>query len=91
MALRRGVGCVVSLLVLACMVSAAGIAAVWYVVAREPSVAQNSTLVLRLDTDLHEASSDDVVRQVLGGNQSSRSAPSSTTSGRRRSTSGSAP
>src|SRR4029079_7194182 len=69
-ALRRGVGCVVSLLVLACVVSAAGIAAVWYVVAREPSVAQNSTLVLRLATDLRESPSDDVVRQVLGGNQS---------------------
>ena len=70
MALRRGVGCVVSLLVLACLVSAAGLAAVWYVVTRQPSVAQNSTLVLRLDTDLHEASSDDVVRQFIGGDQS---------------------
>jgi protease-4 len=69
-ALRRGVGCVVSLLVLACIVSAAGLVAVWYVVTREPSVSQNSTLVLRLDTDLHEASSDDVVRQFIGGNQS---------------------
>ena len=70
MAVRRGVGCVVSLLVLACVASAAGVAAVWYVVTREPSVPQNSALVLRLDTDLHEASSDDVVRQVLGGHQS---------------------
>ena len=57
-------------LVLACIVSAAGLVAVWYVVTREPSVSQNSTLVLRLDTDLHEASSDDVVRQFIGGNQS---------------------
>ena len=38
MALRRGVGCVVSLIVLACVASATGLAAVWYVVSREPSV-----------------------------------------------------
>jgi len=61
---------VVSLIVLACVASALGLAAVWYAVSREPSVAQNSTLVLRLDTDLHEAAADDVFRQFFGDGKS---------------------
>jgi protease-4 len=60
---------VVGLIVLATVASALGLGAVWYVVSREPSVPQNATLVLRLDSDLHEASPDDVFRQILGGSQ----------------------
>jgi len=64
---RRGIGFVVGLIVFACIVSAAGVAALWYVLGREPSVASNALLVMRLDTDLRDGSSDDVVRQLLGG------------------------
>lgn len=67
MALRRGVGLVLGLLVFAIAVSAAGVLAIWVVVGREPSVASNSTLVLRLDTDLREAVPGDVVRQFISG------------------------
>lgn len=70
MALRRGVGLIVGLLVLATVVSVAGMAAVWMLVSREPAVARNSTLVLRLDSDLHEAAPDDVFRQFFGGGPS---------------------
>lgn len=69
MAVRRGVGCVVGLIVLALVASALGLGAVWYVVSREPSVPQNSTLVLNLDTDLHESSAADVFRRLLGGGE----------------------
>ena len=67
MALRRGVGLVLGLLLIAVLVSAAGMALLWSVAAREPAVARNSTLVLQLDTDLHEASPDDVMRQLFAG------------------------
>jgi protease IV len=64
---RRGIGFVVGLIVFACIVSAAGVAALWYVLGREPSVASNAMVVMHLDTDLRDGSSDDVVRQLLGG------------------------
>ncbi len=66
MGVRRGIGLVVGLLLAACLVSLAGIVALWFVVGRGPSVAANSTLVLNLDTDLSENPPDDVVRAVLG-------------------------
>jgi len=66
-ALRRGVGFVLGLLIFAVAVSAAGVVTLWVVVGREPSVSSNSTLVMRLNTDLREAAPDDVVRQVLSG------------------------
>jgi protease-4 len=66
-ALRRGLGLVIGLLVVACVVSAAGLGAVWFVASRQPSVARESTLMLRLDTDLHEGAPDDVFQQVLSG------------------------
>ena len=69
MAVRRGVGCVVGLIVVASVASALGLSVAWYVVSREPSVPQNSTLVLSLATDLHESSPDDVLRQLLGGGE----------------------
>jgi protease IV len=68
-AVRRGIGLVVGLLVVACVVSVAGMLAVYYIVSREPGVTRNSTLVLRLQGDLVESAPDDVFRQVLRGDQ----------------------
>ena len=65
--MRRGVGLVVGLLVVAVLMSAAGMAFIWALAAREPAVARNSTLVLQLDTDLRESSPGDYVRQVFSG------------------------
>ena len=65
--MRRGVGLVVGLLVVAVLMSAAGMAFIWALAAREPAVARNSTLVLQLDTDLRESSPDDYMRQVFSG------------------------
>ena len=67
MALRRGVGLVLGLLVVAVLISAAGMALLWAVASREPAVARNSTLVLQLDTDLRESSPDDFMRQLFAG------------------------
>jgi protease-4 len=57
----------VALLVAAVLVSVTGVALMWMVASRQPSVARNSTLVLELDTDLREASPEDVFRQFLEG------------------------
>ncbi len=54
MALRRGVWLVIILLVLAVFVSAAGLLLLYTAVGREPQVARNSTLVLRLNGDFAE-------------------------------------
>jgi len=71
-ALRRGFGLVIGLIVIAFAVSAAGLGALWLFTSRQPSVSRDSTLMLRLDTDLNETAPDDVFRQVLSG----RRAPS---------------
>ena len=65
-ALRRGVGLVVGLLVVAVLISAAGMTFIWAFASREPAVARNSTLVLQLDTDLRESSADDFIRLFAG-------------------------
>jgi len=64
---KRGVRLVLFLIVLAVIVSAAGMTLVFLAVGRQPSVARNSTLVLKLDGDLHEVPTDGVVRQLLEG------------------------
>ena len=69
MALRRGFGLVLALLSAAILISLAGVTLLWIVTSRQPSVAEHSTLVLDLDTDLREASPEDVVRQFLAGRQ----------------------
>jgi len=66
-ALRRGLGLVIGLIVIAFAVSAAGLGALWLLTSRQPSVARESTLMLRLDTDLNEGGRDDVFQQVLSG------------------------
>src|SRR4051812_24807695 len=65
-ALRRGIGVVIGLLVIAVLISAAGMTFMWALVSREPAITRNSTLLLQLDTDLRESSADDVTR-LFGG------------------------
>ena len=54
MAVRRGVWLVVALLVLAVMISAAGLAFTSLMIGREPQIAGNSTLLLKVSGDLQE-------------------------------------
>ncbi|HEY2434384.1 MAG TPA: signal peptide peptidase SppA [Vicinamibacterales bacterium] len=54
MAIRRGVWIVIVLIVLAISVSAAGLLLIASAFGREPAVARNSTLVLRIGGDLNE-------------------------------------
>ena len=68
---KRGVRLVFGLLVLAVLISLAGIAAMYIIGGRAPSVARNSTLVIRLDDDLHEGPTEGVVQQIFEGNQPS--------------------
>ena len=65
MALRRGIGFVFVLIGLAAFVSIAGILLLYLLVSREPSIAQQSTLVLRPGGELHEVVPDDVVGQFI--------------------------
>jgi protease IV len=66
---KRGVRLVFGLLILAVLVSLAGIALMYFAVGAAPAVARNSTLVLRLDDDLHEVPTDGVVQQLLEGSR----------------------
>jgi protease-4 len=65
MAVRRGVWIVLILIGLAVMVSAAGVVLMYTAVGREPQVAGNSTLVLRVDGDLPEMESASVFGQLF--------------------------
>ncbi len=65
MALRRGVAFVLILIVAAVLVSAAAVVLVFAVVGREPDVAANSTLVLRVGGDLAEAEPGGVLNQFV--------------------------
>ena len=65
MAVRRGVGLVLVLVLLACIVSFGGLLAIWLMVGSEPSVPSRSTLVLRIDGDPIEGGPDDGFRQFL--------------------------
>jgi protease-4 len=65
--MRRGVAVVLVLLVVAILISAGGMALLWAVASREPTVTRNSTLVLQLDTDLRDSSPDDYMRQLFAG------------------------
>jgi protease-4 len=68
---KRGVRVVFGLLFLAILVSMAGLVLMYFAVGRQPSVGGNSTLVLRLDDDLHEVPTDGIMQQLLEGNQPS--------------------
>lgn len=65
MAVRRGVGLVIFLVLLACIVSFGGILAVWLLVGAEPSLPSRATLVARIDGDPVEGGPDDGFRQYL--------------------------
>ena len=54
MATRRGIGLVLTILFLAVLISASGIVLLFLMVGREPAVAANSVLVLRVEGDLAE-------------------------------------
>lgn len=64
---KRGVRVVLVLIVLAVLVSAAGMTLMFVALGREPAVARDSTLVLKLEGDLHEVPTDGVVTQILEG------------------------
>jgi protease-4 len=67
-ALRRGVVFVLSFITLAVIVSVTGIAFVYLLVSRGPSIEDDSTLVLRPGGELQETVPDDVVGQLIGRN-----------------------
>ena len=66
---KRGVRLVLGLIVMAVLVSLAAVALMYVAVGRAPSVQRDSTLVLRLDDDLHEVAGDGVVQQLLEGSK----------------------
>ena len=64
-AVRRGLGLVLTLLAVACLVSFGGLLLMWAFVGREPTVPSRATLVLRIDGDPVDGGSDDGIRQLL--------------------------
>ena len=63
--MRRGVGVVLTVLGAAVLLSITGMAVAYLLLAREPPVARDSTLVLRPGGELHEVLPNDVAGQVL--------------------------
>ena len=66
MATRRGLGLVFTILLLAVLVSMAAMVVLMLAVGREPAVPSNAYLVVRVEGDLADASSDTVFESVLG-------------------------
>lgn len=64
-ALRRGVTFVVSMIVVACMISAAALLILYVVISREPAVPANATLILPISGQLDE-SREDVIGLLRG-------------------------
>jgi protease-4 len=64
-AVRRGVAIVLTLITLAVIVSFLGVAFIYVLVSRGPSIEDDSTLVLRPGGELQETTPDDVVGQLL--------------------------
>ncbi len=65
MALRRGAGLVFTLIGLAVVVSMAVLMLMYLMIAREPPVARDSTLVMRPGGELHEVLPDDLFGQFI--------------------------
>ena len=65
---KRGVRLVIGLLFLAVLVSVAGVTVMYLTMGGGPTIGRNSTLVLRLDDDLHEVPGGGVA-QLLEGNR----------------------
>ena len=66
MALARGVRFVLTFLMLAIVVSIAGLMLMYVVISREPAVPSSATLVLRPGGEMQEVVPDDVVGQLIG-------------------------
>ncbi len=66
MATRRGLGLVFTILLLAVLVSMAAMVVLMLAVGREPAVPSNAYLVVRVEGDLADASSDTVFESVIG-------------------------
>jgi len=64
-AVRRGVAIVLTLITLAVIVSFLGVAFIYVLVSRGPSIEDDSTLVLRPGGQLQDTTPDDVVGQLL--------------------------
>ena len=73
MAVRRGVWLVVALIFIAVMISAAALAFTSLLIGREPPIAGNSTLVLKLSADLEENDPGGVIGQFFEAPPSVRS------------------
>jgi protease-4 len=67
-AVRRGVAVVLTLITLAVIVSFLGVAFIYVLVSRGPSIEDDSTLVLRPSGALEDTTPDDVVGQLIGSN-----------------------
>jgi protease-4 len=67
-AVRRGVAIVLTLITLAVIVSFLGVAFIYVLVSRGPSIEDDSTLVLRPSGALQDTTPDDVVGQLIGTN-----------------------
>jgi len=65
-ATRRGLGLVLTILLLAVLVSAAAMVVLMLAVGREPAVPSNAVLVVRVEGDLADAASDTVFASVIG-------------------------
>jgi protease-4 len=66
-AVRRGVALVITLIVLACLVSVSGLAIIYLLMTREPVVPSRSMLVLRLSGELAEGGPDEGFAGFLTG------------------------
>jgi protease-4 len=64
-AMRRGVGLVLAIVIFSCLASLVGLVAIYLLMGREPVVPARSTLVLRLSGDLAEGGPGDVFGQFL--------------------------
>jgi protease-4 len=64
-AMRRGVGLVLAIVIFSCLASVVGLVAIYLLMGREPVVPAQSTLVLRLSGDLAEGGPEDVFGQFL--------------------------
>ena len=67
MAVRRGVAVIVAIIAFGVIVSFTGMALVYLLVSRGPSIQDDSTLVLRPGGELQETVPADVVGQLIGG------------------------
>jgi protease-4 len=69
--MRRGVGVIITLLILGITVSIGGILAMLLMVGRAPSVSSNSVLTLRVEGELEETASDNVFGSFMTGKKPS--------------------